>query len=264
MSDTQSAACCRASLFFWSLFTAFTGGVWFFSWELGSILPLAFNSFMLLVSIRFLFGVGEAGAFPNLTRMVRNWFPFQERAFATGAIWMSARLGGAIAPFVIGRLTFYLGWRQAFWVLGLLGVVWSVLFYWWYRDRPEEHESCNEAERDLIHEGTPPQTSGLGSGHSLPPLSNLAGSVTIWAICLISACVSFGWYFVPTWQPQYYKDVFAFGYDDSEIVTGLPFLFGAAGCLLGGRLSDQLVRWTGSRRWGRSLLGIVGFTASNT
>jgi MFS transporter, ACS family, glucarate transporter len=244
----------------WSLFTAFTGCVWAFAWDFGSVLPLAFNSFALLVFIRFLFGAGEAAAFPNLTRVVRNWFPFQERAFAAGAIWMSARAGGAVAPTVIGALARWVGWRPAFWILGLLGVTWSVLFYWWFRDLPEEKAECNDAERAVIRQGSPPLTGSHASGHSLPPLGKLAGSVTIWAICLVSACVSFGWYFIPTWQPQYYKDVHGISYDNSEIVTGLPFLFGAAGCLLGGRLSDRLVVWTGSPRWGRSLLGIVGFS----
>jgi MFS family permease len=268
----------------WSLFTALTGCVWQFSWFdsgyrlplLVFDLPLALNSFVLLVLMRFFFGAGEAGAYPNLTRVTRNWFPFRERAFASGGIWMSARLGGAMAPLVIGRLSYLLGWRQAFGVLGLLGLVWSVLFYWWFRDHPDEKETCNDAERDLIRSGARSAELGARSeevvpssalrvpsseeGHALPPLRMLFGSVTVWAICVVSACVSFGWYFIPTWQPQYYKDVFGIGFDDSEIVTGLPFLFGAIGCLVGGRVSDALVRRTGSRRWGRSLLGLVGFS----
>jgi MFS transporter, ACS family, glucarate transporter len=218
---------------------------------------------------------------------------------ASGGIWMSARLGGFLAPMVIGRLSHYLGWRQAFWVLGLIGLAWSVLFYWWFRDRPEQKSECNEAERNLIRLGTatPPQDvtdlpprfhvgvpqesvspaptpTASATNRGLPrtmietkaenshgfPLPTGTGFVTLLAICVVSGCVSFGWYFIPTWQPQYYKDVFGTSYDDSEFVTGLPFLFGAIGCLLGGGLSDAMVRWTGSRRWGRSLFGLVGFT----
>jgi MFS family permease len=85
---------------------------------------------------------------------------------------------------------------------------------------------------------------------------------TVLALCVASAAVCFGWYFYPTWQPQYLKDEFGISFADSEIISGLPFLCGAAGCLIGGRLSDWLVRRTGSRRWGRSLIGLVGFTGA--
>jgi len=90
----------------------------------------------------------------------------------------------------------------------------------------------------------------------------LVSSLTLWALCLAAACVSFGWYFYPTWQPKYLLDVHGISYEGSEIITGLPFLFGAAGALAGGWLSDKLVRATGSRRWGRSLLGVGGFSAA--
>src|SRR4051812_21647956 len=120
----------------WSLFTALTGSVWRFPLDsgyrlsLGShTIPLLVNALVMLLLVRFLFGVGEAGAYPNLTRVVSAWFPFRERGRAQGLIWMSARLGGAFAPLVLGRLSATLGWRQAFWILGLAGLGWAVLFY---------------------------------------------------------------------------------------------------------------------------------------
>jgi ACS family glucarate transporter-like MFS transporter len=293
----------------WSLFTALTGCVWSFSLSSGS---LVLNSLAALLLIRFLFGIGEAGAYPNLTRVVGGWFPFHERAFAQGGIWMCARLGGAFAPFFIGRLSAALGWRQAFWVLGVTGVAWCLVFRWWFRDTPEEKPQCNEAERDLIHgrsaarlsmvpqvnpsaaiesirtesevtgfasrtpqhpagdsspEGRTPSENGppttpvlVASGHAWPPWRCLVFSLTVWSLCAASCFVCFGWYFYPTWQPQYLKDVHGISYDDSELLTGAPFLCGAIGSLIGGGLSDSIVRRTGNRRWGRSLIGVVGFT----
>src|SRR5262245_46879311 len=178
----------------WSLFTALTGCVWGFSLQFGL---LAVNSLSTLLLIRFLFGVGEAGAYPNLTRVVGDWFPFHERAFAQGTIWMSARLGGAFAPFIIGRLSAALGWRQAFWVLGAAGVSWCVVFWIWFRDTPEEKPECNEAERDLIRMGNSEQVlakseeQGVRSENytsSLPPphgnlfLGRLVFSLTVWSM----------------------------------------------------------------------------------
>jgi MFS family permease len=299
----------------WSLWTALTGCVWLFhldsGWWLGPV-PLLFNSFLLMLLIRFIFGAGEAGAFPNLTRVVSTWFPYRERARAQGAIWMSARLGGALAPVLISELAASLGWRPAFWVLGLIGCAWCIGFYWWYRDRPEDMPSCNDAEREWIRTGrqpepehpvvsaspaavapslkeeervlayqerqtdvVPPAPPAIALdplppdpspekdvGHSWPPLRVMATSVTLWALCIAAACVSFGWWFYPTWQPRYLKEVHGITFRASAVAAALPFLCGAVGSFLGGGLSDWLVRRLGSRRWGRSLVGVVSFTGA--
>jgi MFS family permease len=289
-------------VFWWSAFTALTGSVGYVVWLGGYRLVL--GSFGAMLLVRFLFGAGEAGAYPNLTCVVRHWFPFRERALAQGSIWMSARLGGAIAPVVIGRLAYLVGWRQAFGVLGLIGLAWGVLYYLWFRDTPEQMPSCNDAERDLIRgrvapdpEPALPVSTAARSpdervlanrdavtsdgpilepsllppaaltppaplepeGHVSPPARVLAGSLTMWCLCVVAFAVSFGWYFYPTWQPKYLKDVHGISYEGSELLTGLPFLCGAVGSLAGGRLSDVLVRRTGSRRWGRSVVGVAGF-----
>ena len=132
----------------WSVFTALTGAIWSFSPERWAEL-LILNAFVTMLLMRFLFGCGEAGAFPILARVVGNWFPYQERGMAQGIIWTSARIGGALSPLVIGRLAVWLGWRQAFWVLGAVGLVWCFFFYRWFRSTPEEKPECNDAEREL-------------------------------------------------------------------------------------------------------------------
>jgi ACS family glucarate transporter-like MFS transporter len=144
----------------WSLFTALTGCIWQFAFDTGIRLrvfgwesSVIFSSLTLMLLVRFLFGCGEAGAYPNLNRVTATWFPFRERALAQGAVWMCARFGGALAPSVIGLLMVLLSWRQAFWVLGLVGAAWSMAFFFWFRDTPEQKASCNAAERQLIHSG---------------------------------------------------------------------------------------------------------------
>ena len=147
----------------WSAFTALTGLIGmhvggrvlgafqFGAWAIG---PLA-----VLIVVRFLFGMGEAGAYPNITRALHNWFPLRERGFAQGAVWMCGRLMGGLTPLVwmvlvegIGRplaaqageelarplVPPLLHWRSTFWLFGLIGVVWCVLFAIWFRNRPEE------------------------------------------------------------------------------------------------------------------------------
>lgn len=247
----------------WSLFTALTGCVWPFVVDSGRqlnlgglVVPLAFNSLAAMLVIRFLFGLGEAGAFPNVTRVMRDWFPLDERASALGWIWTFARLGGALAPVVLSALTLMLGWRQAFWMLGLVGVAWAIVYYSRFRDRPEEDPLCNDAELALIRRGATAVETG---GHSWPSWRVLAGSATVWAVCAASFFVNFGWYFYATWQPKYWSEVHNIAYADSSWLTGAPFVCGAAGTLLGGRWSDFMLRRRGSRRWSRSVIGITGY-----
>jgi MFS family permease len=251
----------------WSAFTALTGCIWHFSFDTGrtlslggSTVPLIFDAFVLMLVVRFLFGAGEAGAYPTLTRVVCDWFPPLERASAQGLIWFSARLGGAVAPLVIGRLAVGLGWRPAFWILGVVGLVWAICFLLWFRSHPDKHPRCNEAERELIQGRHTTVTRG---GHAWPGVGRLAACLSLWAMSFAAFWVCFGWYFYPTWQPLYLKEVHGFSAQswEAEVLSGLPFLCGAFGALAGGRVSDLLVRRVGLR-WGRSLVGLIGFTGA--
>ncbi len=128
----------------WSFFTALTGLIRPFSVDLG---PFVFTGFAALLVVRFLFGAGEAGAYPNISRSFHNWFPFGERGSAQGAVWMAGRFGGGITPLVVGSLIFFVQlpdgsivehWRHIFWILGGLGATWCAGFWWWFRDRPDQ------------------------------------------------------------------------------------------------------------------------------
>src|SRR4051794_39968951 len=116
----------------WSIFTALTGAAF---------------GFYPLVVFRFLFGAGEAGAFPNAARVVTRWFPAGERGFARGAITTTSMLGGAIAPPLAAALIRLVGWRWTFASFGVVGLVWSALFYWWFRDDPAEYATNRAGEK---------------------------------------------------------------------------------------------------------------------
>src|SRR5882724_4025997 len=132
---------CRIVLW-WSVFTALTGLVFRFSLDLGWFV---FDSLTLLLLIRFLFGAGEAGAYPNIARAMRNWFPYGRRGLAQGLLWMFGRWGGAFAPFLIGAFTVFLGWPGAFVAFGVLGICWVAAFAIFFRDHPDRHPGVNDA-----------------------------------------------------------------------------------------------------------------------
>src|SRR5262245_37329828 len=115
----------------WSAFTALT--------------PVATN-YYLLVATRFLFGAGEAGAYPNASGCISRWFPVAERARAQGLVWGASRVGGAITPLVVVPLMNALGWQACFWLFAALGLVWAVIWTLWYRDDPAEHSAVSHQE----------------------------------------------------------------------------------------------------------------------
>jgi ACS family glucarate transporter-like MFS transporter len=247
----------------WSVFTALTGSVE----SVGKLLfrepglPILLGGMVL---VRFLFGCGEAGAYPNISRALGRWFPFRERASAQGAIWMASRCGGALAPSAIGALMAIAGgWHLAFWLLGLAGVLWAIFFHFWFRNRPEDKSSVNRAERELIRSAAPAEGSIYDDAVSARvPWLTLVRSANLWALCLVSFCLSFCWYFFVTFLPKFLKEQYQIDYANSEILTGLPLLAGGIACLAGGRISDHLIRRTHRQRWGRSLLGITGCSAA--
>lgn len=128
---------------YWSVFTMATAA----AWDKAS-----------LVAIRFLFGAGEAGAFPAATRAFSRWLPSTERGIAQGITHSGSRLAGAFTPPLVGVMIVQWGWRSAFVTFGLLGFVWGAAWYWYYRDEPEDHPGVNELELAVIREEAPPAT----------------------------------------------------------------------------------------------------------
>ena len=250
----------------WSFFTVLTGFIPYFRYDSGHHLtlfdwtiPLVFTSLMLLVVIRFLFGIGEAGAYPNLTRALHNWFPREERGIAQGALWFFSRLMGGLTPLIWLVLVekWHIPWYLAFLLFGVLGAFWCVCFALWFRNRPEDNPAVNAAELTLIREGASHEAD---QAHAGVPWRKLLASPTLWALCAMYFCMSYGWYFNLNYLPAYLEEQHGVAKDSwlGSLYKGGPLILGATSCLLGGWLSDAFIRRTGNRVWGRRLFGIVG------
>jgi MFS family permease len=245
----------------WSAFVALTGFT-------GTTLPGGFYvGFGALVVIQFLFGVGEAGAFPNIAKSLYNWFPSTSRGFAKSAIWMSARLMGGLTPLVwvliveLGGLT----WRQALWTFAAAAAVWAFVFYFAFSNKPAEHSKVNDSELAEIDAGRTPQVGVEGV-----PWGKLIRSRQLWAVCFMYVVTNFCWYFLMYNLPGRLKDAYK-DWNTTDggkmllaLLAGAPLLVGMAGCLLGGALSDRYIRRTGDRKWGRRLLGMIGYAGAGT
>ena len=221
----------------WSFFTAATGWVW---------------SWLSLVVTRFLFGAGEAGCFPNLTKAFEGWLPLRERIRAQGVMWMSARWGGAVTPYLVFLVLGLVNWRVAFLLFGALGVGWAVLFAWWFRDNPREHPAVNAAEAALL-----PERPAAG-GHFAVPWRTLLRAPSVWCLCGQYFACSYAWYFFITWFPTYLLEAHKFDLKRSALLAGLPLLLGGCGCMVAGALVPRLQRRFGHGGLIRRLVGVVG------
>jgi MFS transporter, ACS family, glucarate transporter len=223
----------------WSVFTAATGWVW--------------NLPSLLVT-RFLFGAGEAGCFPNLTKAFMFWLPKSERVRAQGIMWLSARWGGAFTPLLVAIILTNLSWRWAFLIFGLIGIVWAVFFYRWFRDNPHKHPSVNDAEKAIL----PPMETVFAS-HGKPPWNKFLKSKTVWLLWAQYICLAYGWYFYITWLPTYLKEARGASLEMGALLAILPLFFGGIGSMFSGYLSTYLENRTGNIKMVRRWLAGIGF-----
>jgi ACS family glucarate transporter-like MFS transporter len=218
----------------WSGFTSLTGLV---------------TGYYPLLLTRFLFGMGEAGALPNAAVAVARWFPVPERGRAFGISLMATQLGGALAPLLVVPIQVHYGWRASFYVFGILGVAWSVVWYRWFRDSPAEKAGVSQAELE--------ETRGLvAKAHRGLPWKIALRSGNLWAAMGVGFCYVYTFYFFQSWFHTYL--VKARGYSENALLlSSLPFLVGAGANCGGGLASNALVKRLGLK-WGRRWIGLVG------
>ncbi|WP_263384636.1 MFS transporter [Granulicella arctica] len=208
----------------WSAFTALTG----VAWNAGS-----------LVLIRFCFGAGEAGCFPNLTRMLSVWLPKRERFFAQSLMWACTRWGGAATPPLVLASISLFGWRWAFALFALLGIVWCGVFFFWFKDDPAAHKGVDAGELELLESSRVLTTHQRGHGKTW--LSILV-TPQVFFLVLQYFCFSFVWYFYITWLPTYLREGRGQSAGHAAALSVLPLLFGGFGSLISGLASVHVPR----------------------
>lgn len=218
----------------WSVFTALTG------WCV---------NFWQLASVRFLFGVGAAGAYPNSAGVIARWFPTTERARSQGVVWAASRLGGVLAPLLIVPLQQLFGWRSVFWLLGALGFIWAAIWYTRFRNRPCDDPKVSPEELAEIGE------NASAHGNIAIPWRRLLRSRALWLIVIAYGCYGAGSWFYFSWFPVWLVHSAHLSLE-GVLLTSLPFLLGLCSNLVGGVLGDRLsVRW-GARRALRVIPGV--------
>ncbi|NJN33877.1 MAG: MFS transporter [Saprospiraceae bacterium] len=225
----------------WSVFTAFTGFAW---------------NFISLLIIRFLFGAGEAGAYPSINRAVYSWIPLDERGTVNGINFSAGRLGAAFALPVIAWLIKNIGWQNSFYVLGIIGVFWAIIWYTFFRDEPNELKNLSEKEKNYIltHRQQPKNNANTEGG----TITHIFQQRNVWLLMLQYFSSNFTFFFCLTWLFPHLKTRFNLETVEAAFYASLPLIFGAVGNIVAGLMVDFLYK-KGQYAWSRKLTAIVGF-----
>lgn len=224
----------------WSLFTALTGLV---------------NGLVSLLIVRFLFGVGESGTYPNSILVVSRWFPVSETGKALSWVGIGSQLGAAIAPLIIVPIAVAYGWRMPFFVIGSIGLLWVGFCYSWFRDFPMQMKAMPLAEKEMI---------GRSCRHKdqqdLVPWKLIFRNRTLWPLMLMYFCCQWANYFFVAWMPVYLQEGRGISENSMKRITSLLFIVGIIGFLAGGAAGDWFLKRKGLTK-GRRLTGMLGLGA---
>ena len=234
----------------WSVFMALTGAAW---------------SYLSMMIFRFLFGAGEAGAFPGVARACYSWIPVKERGMVNGINFSGSRIGAAAAMPLVAWMIAALKWRMTFEILAGSGLVFAVIWYLWFRNDPTEKSGISKEELDYILENrqksAPGQKERISGGIIL-------GSKNMWLLMLQYFASNFTFYFCLVWAFSFIQEKFHLDMQKTGFLAALPFLGGAVGNWTAGWFVDRIYkkgRWTASRRipamlgFVLAVTGVLGF-----
>jgi ACS family glucarate transporter-like MFS transporter len=247
-----------AAIAWWSLFTLLTALV-------ANIFPLSLLPIIVsLIIVRFCLGVGEAAAFPNFNRTIANWIPATKRAFASSVPLAGGGLGAALTPPLIAWLIIEYGWRESFYACAVLGLVVAGVWYWYSRDRADQHTGVNELELNLIRgssaSAAAPESLGQGSKRKTP-WSAILSARNVWVLTLINFCCGYVVYIYLTWFYVYLVEARKLSFVQGSFYTTGPFIAITVMTPLGGALCDRAARRFG-KRIGRRLIGLCGMAVA--
>ena len=220
----------------WAIFTALT-----------ALAPSgSAHALLLLLSVRFALGVGEAVVYPASNRLVAGWIPFQERGRANGVIFAGVGAGAGVAPPLITYILVNWGWRWSFWISALIGLAAGLVWYLLARDTPGEHPLVTREEADFIRAGLPQKADGAGAHKALPWLT-IVRSRDVLALSLSYFTYGYVAYIFFTWFFIYLKEVRKLDLKVSAVYGMLPFIAMATCSPLGGWIADRLTKRYGKR-----------------
>ncbi len=229
-----------AIMVIWSVFTSLTGFAW---------------NYISMLFFRFIFGAGEAGAFPNISRAAFSWVPLKERGIFQGINFSGSRLGAAFALPLVAYMIEIFGWRNIFYIFGAIGIIFAIMFYFVFTNTPEEHQGIPEEEKQYIIENRQKESISTKKGLSIKKI--LSSKNVLFAMGQYIGS-NFIFFFTLTWLFPYIKQKYSLNLVDAGFYSMLPLLAGAVGNWVSGFLVDTIYR-KGKWKLSRRVPAIIGF-----
>jgi len=209
--------------------------------------------------VRFLFGAGEAGAWPCAARALSRWIPTRERGTVQGIFFAGAHLVGGLTPvLILNYMLPFMSWRMVFVAFGGVGVLWALAWHRWFRDDPTDHPGVGQAELDKILAERPPDSPHIAG---LAYWGKLLRNYNVLALCVMYSANATIFYFCITWLPTYLNKRHGFDMSTLGMFAGLPLLLSVIPDLTGGLVTDRLSARYGVRV-GRCAVGVVGYVTA--
>ncbi|MGC2694974.1 MAG: MFS transporter [Candidatus Angelobacter sp.] len=225
-------------------------------WAGATICTGLVGSFTALILARILLGLGEGATFPTATRALADWFPAEKRGFAQGITHSFARLGNFLTPFLVVSLIKVSSWRMSFIVLGVVSLVWSLAWWFYFRDDPATHRGITQRELAVI----PNYAAKRDRKKDPVPWGKLARRMA--PVTLVYFCYGWTLWLYVTWLPSFFLHGYKLDLKNSALFTSCVFAAGVIGDIVGGLVSDRILIKTGDRNKARRNLIIFGFVLS--
>jgi MFS family permease len=220
-------------------------------WGLSTLFTGMAVGIVTLLLARALLGLSESATFPTATQAMSRWVPRDRNGFVQGIVHSASRLGNAAAPIIVAWLIQLVDWRFSFISVGILSILWAVIWYLMFRDRPKDVKGISAAELAEV--------ADIPKAADRPPVPWRRLIRSILPVTLVD--FGYGWaaWMFFTWIPTllvgtYHQNISKYGLATSAILAG-----GVVGDWLGGVLSDAILRRTGNARNARRTLLLVGF-----
>jgi sugar phosphate permease len=233
-------------------------------WSLMTMMTAHAIGFISLLAIRFVFGLGEAAAWPAATRAMQYWFPKSERGLANGVTHSCGQFATTAVPLVAVAIMTAFGWRSVFYIFGAVGVIWAIVWYWIDRDLPQDHPGVNAAELAYIQDGAAGADGQVAAVEKKAvPWKLILTSKNLWFIAAAYCGFGYGSYFFWYWMPSYLMEAHHFSLKSMGLLAGVPLFAGAIGTMAGGVVTDMVYKRTKTLKWARRAVCIASMLGAS-
>lgn len=229
---------------FWSAFTVITP-------------PAAFAGLTFLLMSRVGMGLGEAVTFPSIYSLFSRWVPITERTRAIGLNASAIPLGTVCALLLTPIIVLKLGWEWAFYLFGMLGIFWYLMWYRYAVNYPADHPSITQEELETISAGQDQEETGKP-----PSIKSMLGSMAVWAIIVSHFCSNWGGYVLLSWLPTYISEGLGVDFAAVGLFTMIPAMASFLFLNVAGWVTDRLISSGMNVTFVRKLMQTIGFGGS--